>query len=900
MELMVVEDRDGKSAMTSKKRLRISIRHQLFALVGCVLAFALMSYLYLALDLIKSDKLQYVFDLNTTLTRTLGQEVQSTMQTITDKLKYLSTQIEAAPNAAEEFTRAAHRFFESDRDVISIDCWTKTADGNYQLLYKWFDSDRLASYNLEKADLITARKHYPLSWDVINMQGILIQNSSLAPDIPILTIATPGVQDQKILAIDIRIDRFLHIFQRNGLFSAFMLNHSGEVLAHPNADLVINHASLSDLPIVQDALHLPMKSGSKAYRIDSGQEYVGAFSKIRPAELVVVTQIPKEEAFRAVALLVQKSVLFGVVIFFISLLASIFFSRRLTRPIRRLETAAQKVGGGDFDIQVETKGRNEIAGLALAFNTMARELGERERKLSRAEKIEQSEYRLRRLIEQMPYGICVLRDGSISFVNPTFLGYLGYQQSESLTGKSFEELLSTQSRKEIIRTIQEVQNQRHHCRVENDLIRSDGQPISMEFALLPVEFDAMAAVLMVARDLSEEKQLRSSVIHAERMASVGTLAAGVSHEINNPLAYIIANHGFAQDEIKKMLADLEKLPKSHPAMLELPRKLYEIQEVISEAQEGADRVRRIVRDLKTFVRDTDDEIKPQDVRTILDSTISMAWNQIRHRARLIKDFQKVHPVVASPTKLGQVFLNILVNAAHAITEGNRDNNCIRIRVANASENRVAIEISDTGTGIPQENVSKIFDPFFTTKPVGQGTGLGLYISYSIIESLGGDILVESEPDRGTTFRILLPAGRLQPIDSTETEKTLHNDPDRCARILIIEDEVLLGKAVSRILNTHEVVVANDGEKALDLIFNQGDYDIILCDLLMPNMTGMDVFEKVCQKAPELKNRFVFMTGSAFTTRAREFLEKIPNLRLNKPLDADHLRSVIQQYATGRC
>lgn len=526
-------------------------------------------------------------------------------------------------------------------------------------------------------------------------------------------------------------------------------------------------------------------------------------------------------------------------------------------------------------------------------------LGKRGHKPIEPAKNGQSEQGFRRLIEQMPYGICVLTDGLVSFVNPTFLGYLGFEKPEELLGRSIKELFATDACDDVWTKVLKVQDQAEHYRIESDLSRRDGQAVSMDLALLPVDFDRHPATFLLARDVTEEKQLRSSVIHAERMASVGTLAAGVSHEINNPLAYIIANHGFAQDELNKIQKEIQKLPKEWLAMIDLTSKIIELQEVILEAQEGADRVRRIVRDLKTFARDTVDEIKPHDVRLILESTINMALNQIRHRARLVKDFHDVHFVLASSTKLGQVFLNFLVNAAHAIEEGNHDNNTIRVTAKNADDNHVQVEISDTGCGIDKENLLRIFEPFFTTKPVGQGTGLGLYISFSIIESLGGEIHVDSTPNQGTTFRIILPACQKQPIHPPLKSTLSTNKAQNRARILIIEDEVLLGKAIARILNAHEVVIANEGKKALDLIFGKEAFDIILCDLLMPNMTGMDVFETVCKKAPELKNRFVFMTGSAFTTRAREFLANIPNLALNKPLDANHLRSIIQQYASGR-
>ncbi len=232
------------------------------------------------------------------------------------------------------------------------------------------------------------------------------------------------------------------------------------------------------------------------------------------------------------------------------------------------------------------------------------------------------------------------------------------------------------------------------------------------------------------------RRSEAQLIEADRLASLGTLAAGVAHEINNPLSYVLLNLDLVIREAK---GEGESVPR------------------LREARAGVERVRLIVQDLKSFSRGNTDRKVPVDVRRVLDSTLEIAANEIRHRAELVRDFRDVPPVLADASRLGQVFLNLLVNAAQAMIEGDASRQELRVATSTDAAGRAVIEIADTGAGIAPENLERIFDPFFTTKPVGVGTGLGLSICRTIVTALGGDITVESERGRGTTFRVVLPA-----------------------------------------------------------------------------------------------------------------------------------------------
>jgi signal transduction histidine kinase/CheY-like chemotaxis protein len=394
----------------------------------------------------------------------------------------------------------------------------------------------------------------------------------------------------------------------------------------------------------------------------------------------------------------------------------------------------------------------------------------------------------------------------------------------------------------------------------------------------------------ITRDVTEQKRVQSQLIVADRMSSVGLLAAGVGHEINNPLAAVMANLDLAVHHA----GEIGKLAVT-PG---LAAPLREIEEALREAKTGAERVRNIVRDLRIFSRGSEERRQPVDVERVMDSAVRMAWNQIRHRARLIKEYRPSPRVTASESRLAQVFLNLLVNAAQAIPEGFAGQNEIRVATRPEGE-RVIIEVSDTGPGIPPEAMPRLFTPFFTTKPVGVGTGLGLSICHRIVSGLGGEISVDSEPGRGTTFRVSLP--RTSPEEDLSASPPASPPPPRIsadetpASVLVVDDEHMIGRAIQRMLTPqYEVTVVTRARDALDRISQGSRYDLILCDLLMPEMTGMDLHDELVLTAPEQARAMVFVTGGAFTPRAREFLSEMASRCIEKPFDTNTLRSVVAE------
>jgi signal transduction histidine kinase len=233
----------------------------------------------------------------------------------------------------------------------------------------------------------------------------------------------------------------------------------------------------------------------------------------------------------------------------------------------------------------------------------------------------------------------------------------------------------------------------------------------------------------------------------ERLAALGTLAAGLAHEINNPLTYVLLQLAQALRVLPTLASDDSRA------------RVAQVETLVRGCLEGAERIRGIMAGVRAFSRSDDISVTPVDVRVPLDAALKLVMNEIRHRAQLVKTYADPPLVLANEGRLGQVFLNLITNAVQAIAEGNAQAHEIRVSATSDEAGDLVIELSDTGEGIPAHLLGRIFEPYFSTKPVGQGTGLGLSISHSIVSSFGGKITVASEVGRGTTFRVVLPAAR---------------------------------------------------------------------------------------------------------------------------------------------
>jgi len=417
------------------------------------------------------------------------------------------------------------------------------------------------------------------------------------------------------------------------------------------------------------------------------------------------------------------------------------------------------------------------------------------------------------------------------------------------------------------------------------LERKDGRILQVDTVKSPI-FDGAGRVTMtvgVSRDVSDRKKLEAQLRLTETMSTVGTLAAGMAHEINNPLTYVVANLEYLA----------ERLPRQAPWTGE--RQAREWLSALTEAREGASRVQRIVKDLKDASRGDHDHFGEVDIEQVLESTLKLAANELQHHARIVREYTRVPTVSGNASRLGQVFLNLLVNAAHAIREGAAHENEIRLILRTDAKGRVVIEIRDSGHGISEEHIPRLFDPFFTTKDVGEGTGLGLFICHRIVSDLGGTIEVESSLGSGTTFRVVLPASG-PPSERLEIAVERLPTAHRRGRILVVDDDTLVAKALSRLLaEHHDVIALTSAGEALAQLEGGARFDLIFCDLMMPVTTGFEFHARLSELDAEQAERTIFITGGAFTDASRKFLETTANDRLEKPFDQHKLRALVARY-----
>jgi len=543
---------------------------------------------------------------------------------------------------------------------------------------------------------------------------------------------------------------------------------------------------------------------------------------------------------------------------------------------------AMRAGAADYIT------KNNLLRLAPAIE---RELNDAEARAARlaerresAAALRRSEQNFRALIDQLPVGVLVASDDQMVYANSCWLSYVGCTRLEELILLWPAQVIDPADLQPLLARLRDRSQQgRPQVSLETRLRSRTGEQIVIESTSIVLDFDGERATVMVSRNVTAEREFQRRLMFADRMVSMGTLAAGVAHEINNPLAYIQGNLDFAA-----LLATTEADKLRDTAVQK------DLAEALREAREGTARVRQIVRDLKAFSRPDDEMMGPIDVHQVLDSAAQMTSNEVRHRARLVKQYGKVPPVLANEARLGQVFINLLLNAAQAI-EGSPDQNEIRVRTSTDDEGRAVISVRDTGTGMTPDVQARIFDPFFTSKPIGVGTGLGLAICHGIVTQLHGEILVESTPGQGSEFRIVLP-----PLhDPAQDEATAPGEPARTAAerrglVLVVDDEPRIGNTIRRLLEAeHEVTVLGGGREAIEQIERGLRYDVILCDLMMPEASGMLVHQELTRSVPEQAERMIFLTGGAFTPEARDFLLRVKNLHVEKPFSPADLRALVR-------
>ena len=489
------------------------------------------------------------------------------------------------------------------------------------------------------------------------------------------------------------------------------------------------------------------------------------------------------------------------------------------------------------------------------------------------------------LVEGIPSG----PDGrKIIFVNHAFTRITGFSAEEAV-GRTPDLTVGPETSRETMRALNRAREVLDSIRVEILKYRKDGTTFWAEMDLTPVFDDArnFTHYCCVMRDVTERRAAAMRRMETERLASIGTLAAGVAHEMNNPLAYALMNLAFIEEELPALVASA-----ADPAA----ERWKELATTMAEVRHGVARVAEIVRDVRAFSRLDTMPAGRCRIPVLVERAVQMARSGMPACPRIATHYDETAEVNGDPGRLSQVFLNLLLNALDSIPPEQARSRGVDIHAFNDGTD-VVVEIHDEGVGIAPDVLPRIFDPFFTTKETGRGTGLGLSISYGIVRGIGGMMTVQSKLGTGTIVRVALPSSAAASPCSAEPHVDDANlvPPAVRLRIMVIDDEPLIGRALKRAFSRQDdVAVCQSAFDALDLLEQARDYHLILCDLSMPGMTGAMFYEQIAQRWPDLKSRFVIMTGGASTHAAREFLDGGVVPKLDKPLDLEAVRSILDR------
>lgn len=467
------------------------------------------------------------------------------------------------------------------------------------------------------------------------------------------------------------------------------------------------------------------------------------------------------------------------------------------------------------------------------------------------------------ILDAAPDGVVISREGAVLFANDAAVRILGEASRDSVIGRQLHEFIGVEGARTMRERIELMR--RTGARLpplEYSATRADGSIVIGEVTSMVSSYEDQPAVVAFVRDVTERVHMREQLAETDRLAAVGTAAAGVAHEINNPLQ--IAS--LALGKLERQVGQDASIKQS-----------------LSELANSLERIASIVRDLITFSRAEKFEREAVNVDSALEAAARFVSHRLPEHVKLTTRIAELPKVLGSPHQVEQVVVNLLMNALQALPDGAQQSEIVLVGKTD-NDGRITIEVTDSGSGIAPEILPRVFDPFFTTKPPGAGTGLGLAVCQGIVARHGGRMEIESEVGKGTSVRVRLP-----PAPPRE-EPPVESEP-RGLRILVVDDERQVVETLERLLSGNRVVGITDGALAVERLDNE-DFDVVLCDLGMRPVNGRDVYEAVAAKRPALAARFVFMTGGTFAQELNSFLNGLERPPLYKPFDWPTLRRAI--------
>ena len=491
---------------------------------------------------------------------------------------------------------------------------------------------------------------------------------------------------------------------------------------------------------------------------------------------------------------------------------------------------------------------------------------------------QRAEANFRRLLDDSPDGIVVHRAGKIIYLNDTALTMFGYARDEVI-GRSPLEFVMPEYRDVVARRMKDSYTSgARSSQIEERYRRRDGSEIPVEVVSIPLLYEGEPASLAHCRDISLRKWLEAQLVTFDRLATVGTLASAIAHEINTPLTYALAG----VDVARRRLDDLTTDPTAN------------VGAALDDIREAVEHIAAVVRDVGLLSRDVQAQSLPVDLRVVLAACTRMVDPLFRGRARFSTRIEQTPLVLGSSSHLAQIFLNLLTNAAQAIPEGAPSDNEVSVTAYGSPTNAVVVEVRDTGAGIPNELRMRIFEPFFTTK-TDRGTGLGLAIVKSLVTSLGGQIEIESEVGKGTCFRVTLPAAAVSATAASASDSTAAAPSHH---ILVVDAEPRMATVLRHTLVGHSIVSADTAVSALERIGKEGPFDAIVVDVTDEG-TAMSFHDMVTTRFPGVEQRIVFLTGGPLGGVSSRRLASLPNHEVEKPFRPADLVRVVEEVARHR-
>ncbi|HEX3596711.1 MAG TPA: ATP-binding protein [Polyangiaceae bacterium] len=502
------------------------------------------------------------------------------------------------------------------------------------------------------------------------------------------------------------------------------------------------------------------------------------------------------------------------------------------------------------------------------------------------ESLRKSEERFRSVVESIQEVVFMTEGSLITYSNRAFATLIGVIPSAT-SPVDASALLHADEFPRFARQIAELLPEGQASHAEYRMRTADGREITLETSAIGVGVDGKPTVLWLGQDVTQRRLLEGQLLQADRLSALGTLAAGMAHAINNPLSYTLLN-------LEHVARRMRSLAAGHDYYAEARVRL-------AEAHDGADRVAKVVRQMRTLSRARNSGPSAVEIRTVLENVLAMIGNEIRYRGQLVTRFELAPKVWAREGELDQAFLGLLLYVARWQPEETSQAREITLFVGQEPGGGALVRVSDDGPPMDPDMRARLLDPFAS----GETMGLGLAMCNAIFTALGGRMDVESGPESGTTFSVYLPPSGAETAQAPQQRPSVPPSPlpgplETRLSVLVIDDDPGVVSTLRAMLEAHhEVTSVESAREGLRLLLGDQQFDIAFCDLVMPEVSGIDLYCALELNRPEATKRIVFMTGGVFTPEAERFLARVPNLRIEKPFSLARVEQLLAQAVRAR-